>query len=108
MDYILLVPKIYENPDFNPACFNFSEEEAREKKLWRDSRPMPTSEQMQTEWDKIKIEIEKNKYKEERREKYQEQGLFFDKFVEMLIENDTAGIEDFRAKRSVIKLEIPK
>jgi hypothetical protein len=56
MDYVKLVSKIYtDGVDFNPACFNFSEQEARDKKLWRDDRAMPT----QAELDAIQIEADK-------------------------------------------------
>lgn len=47
MDKGIALSKIYNNVEYNPACFNFSEEEARAKKLWRDERPMPTLEQLQ-------------------------------------------------------------
>ena len=47
MDYHLAVSKIYTNTDYNKACFNFTEEEAREKKLWRDVRPMPSLSELE-------------------------------------------------------------
>tara|TARA_R110001599_G_scaffold21054_3_gene78617 strand:- start:90 stop:545 length:456 start_codon:yes stop_codon:yes gene_type:complete len=47
MEYNLAVSRIYEQADFNPACFNFTEEIARARKLWRDERPMPTQEQLE-------------------------------------------------------------
>lgn len=55
MDYKKAVSKIYEDVYFNQACFNFSEEEARSKKLWRDERPMPTQEQL----DEAQIIVQK-------------------------------------------------
>lgn len=47
MDYQLAVSKIYPDARYNQACFNFSESEARVKKLWRDERPMPTQEELE-------------------------------------------------------------
>ena len=47
MDKRLAMLKIYPDAQFNPACFNFTEEEARTKKLWRDPRPMPTQESLE-------------------------------------------------------------
>lgn len=47
MDKQNAVYKIYPNAQFNPACFEFSESEARQKKLWRDPRPMPTQEELE-------------------------------------------------------------
>ncbi len=55
MEYNLVVAKIYEDADFNPACFQYSEAEAREKKFWRDARPMPT----QAELDAAEILVNK-------------------------------------------------
>jgi len=56
--------------EFNPACFNLSEADAKAKNLWRSSLPMPTKEQVQIWWDtKYKAELqalalaEKNKKK---------------------------------------------
>lgn len=46
MDYYGLIEMIAPQADFNPACFDFSEDEAREKLLWRDPRPMPTPAQL--------------------------------------------------------------
>lgn len=47
MDYVTAVYNIYGNDvDFNSACFNFTEEEARLRLLWRDERPMPTNQQL--------------------------------------------------------------
>jgi len=57
MNYNVLVSKIYEGQevDFNPACFNFTEEVARAKKLWRDDKLMPTQEQL----DAVQVTIQK-------------------------------------------------
>jgi hypothetical protein len=45
--------------EFNPACFDLSESDAKAKNLWRSSLPMPTKEQLQTWWNtKYKAEIE--------------------------------------------------
>ena len=56
MDYRLAVSKIYSDIGINPECFNFTEEEARVKKLWRDERPMPTREELQAALDKHYVE----------------------------------------------------
>ena len=55
MDYNELTLTIYPGADFNSACFNFTEQEARAKKLWRDPRPMPTKAQLEA------VEAEKSK-----------------------------------------------
>jgi hypothetical protein len=47
MDYRLAADKIYSGISLNPACFNFSEAEARTRKLWVDSRPMPTHAELE-------------------------------------------------------------
>lgn len=39
---------------------------------------------------------------------YAKQGLSFDSFVEMLIEDDTVGLAQFRSKRDLIKADHPK
>lgn len=46
MDFKLAVSKIYQDADFNEACFGFTEAEARSRKLWRDARPMPTNQEL--------------------------------------------------------------
>ena len=56
MDVRLAVSKIYPDADYNPACFNFTEAEARAKKLWRDARAMPT----QAELDAADVEANKD------------------------------------------------
>ena len=48
------------------------------------------------------------KYKADRRADYEAQGLTFDSFVEMLIEDDVAGIADYRSKRAAIKVKHKK
>lgn len=109
MDYYGIVAKIYtDGADFNPACFNFTEKVAREKKLWRDPRPMPTQEELQAVLAEIVIEEDKVKYKKSRKSKYDEQGLSFDKWIELEIEQDEEGKAAFRAARNIIKQDIPK
>lgn len=49
MDNNILVRRIYNDIIFNPACFNFSEEEARKKGLWTDSRAMPSKLELDEE-----------------------------------------------------------
>jgi len=53
-------------------------------------------------------DIEINAYKGRRRKDYHDEGLTFDSFVEMIIENDVPGMAQFRAKRDVIKGNHPK
>ena len=108
MDYYLAVSKIYEGADFNPACFNFTEEIAREKKLWRDARPMPTPGQITAAMDEASAELAAVEYKDLRKKEYENQGLSFDSFVEMLIEGDNVGMEQYRAKRDNVKATYPK
>jgi len=104
MDKILAVFKICGPVQYNPACFDFSEEEAREKKLWTDPKPMPTQKELEAAWK----EVQKELYKEKRQEEYLKEGLSFNHFVELLIENDSNAIAEFRAKRDEIKEKIPK
>ena len=47
-------------------------------------------------------------YKEKRKKDYEAGDLHFDVFVEMLIEEDEAGMANYRAKRNAIKLKHPK
>lgn len=56
----------------------------------------------------LKSEKEIEEYRLKRERDYIKNGLTFDVFVEMLIENDTAGIEEFRTKRNAIKEKHPK
>lgn len=48
------------------------------------------------------------KYQRDRKSEYESQGLTFDSFVEMLIENDAAGMAAYRNQREAIKLQYPK
>jgi len=56
MDINTVVGKLLPSADFNPACFEFTEEEAREKKLWRDERPMPTLSELNEAWKGIELQ----------------------------------------------------
>jgi len=47
-------------------------------------------------------------YKKLRKKDYEAAGLHFDKFVEMLIEDDVQGIAEYRSSRAAIKLKYPK
>ena len=78
MDYILAVSKIYEQANFNPACFNFTEKKAREKKLWRDERPMPTKKQLKEASVEVEKEEKANEYKEKRKQEYPDIGSQLD------------------------------
>ena len=103
MDKRKAVDLIYPGVEYNPACFEFSEAEARAKKLWRDARPMPTDAELQAALDG-----DTEGYKERRKKDYRDEGLTFEKYVELLIENDNAGMAQFRAQRDVIKARHPK
>jgi len=48
------------------------------------------------------------KYRKDRKAEYEKQGLNKNKYLEMLIENDTAGMAEYKAKRDAIKLLFPK
>ena len=50
----------------------------------------------------------KIKYKEDRRKEYEKRGLSFDKYVEMIIEEDNQGMADFKAEREIVKQLFPK
>ncbi|MHA1379301.1 MAG: hypothetical protein ACTSRG_13035 [Candidatus Helarchaeota archaeon] len=70
IDKLHAVSKIYDNSvSFNPACFRFTEEEARKKGLWRDSRPMPTQEQLESVSGEIEIELNIEKEKDQLKDK---------------------------------------
>lgn len=61
MDYAFAVNKIYPSIEFNPACFDFSEIEAREKLLWRDPRPMPTIAELEAAQILVNQDLAKEK-----------------------------------------------
>ena len=105
MDVGFATTLIYQDADFNPACFDFNEEEARAKKLWRDERPMPSMDELKSALDNFKKETE---YKSKRLNEYEKRGLNFDKFIEALIENDADAMADFRSKRNEVKGMFPK
>ena len=46
MDYNRATFLIYPDANFNSACYQFSEAEARVKNLWRDDRAMPTEAEL--------------------------------------------------------------
>lgn len=108
MDYYRIVENILPGADFNPACFEFSEEDARAKKLWRDARPMPTQQQISAEWASIQAILADEAVKEARKKDYEKDGLSFNRFIELIIEEDEAGMAAFRAKRAQIKARHPK
>lgn len=69
MDYYALVPRLIgEKPEFNPACFNFSESIARAKNLWRDDRKMPTQSELDAENDLWQAELIANSVIEQNKE----------------------------------------
>lgn len=103
---IIAVGELYKNPsaDYNPACFEFSEEEARAKRLWRDDRPMPTEEEAEAayaEWESREGNIEK------RRNEHNKAGLTHYNFIELLINNDMVGLQKFRNDRETINRKYP-
>lgn len=102
------VYEIYGEVDYNPSCFDFTEQEARDKKLWRDNRAMPTQQELDDANVIVSSQEDAVAYKENRKADYDEQGLSFDSYVEMLIEDDTAGIAAFKSARNVIKGNNPK
>lgn len=63
MDKNLALSKIYPDAEYNPACFDYSEEEARSKNLWRDARPMPTQAEMEAAYANCLDIIEKDRVK---------------------------------------------
>ena len=106
MDYVLAVSKIYpEGVNYNPACFDFSEEEARERKLWRDDKAMPSI----AECKKVLTEYERTEsYKEKRRLDYEKEGLSILDYLELIIEDDQVGMQAYKQKRNAIKAKHPK
>ena len=108
MDRRMALYRLIPDADYNPACFDFTEQEARDKKLWRDPRPMPSNAELQAEYDAWVLEEEATSYKEKRKKDYETDGLHFDVFVEMLIENDEVGMANYRSERNAIKIKHPK
>lgn len=99
MNYGLALNKIYPGIGFNQACFNFTEEESREKGLWTDSRPMPTTQELEDALVKAEKEMADELVKKE----YEEEGLTHDLFLQLLMDDDELGAKAFKAKRKVIK-----
>jgi hypothetical protein len=62
MDYYAIVKNLLgEGVTFNPSCFDYSEEEAREKKLWTSNLSMPTKKDIEKADKEIKREGAKGK-----------------------------------------------
>lgn len=108
MNICLAVHKLVPQADYNPACFDFSEEEARKNLLWRDERPMPTMEQLLSVKAEVDSELAVEDVRNKRREAYELAGLHIEKFTEMIIEDDQEGMQAFRDARLVIKQKHPK
>ena len=66
MDLALTMDALLPGIGYNPAFVDFTEEEAREKKLWTSVENMPTTEELNTAWAILTLEININKYKEDR------------------------------------------
>lgn len=114
MDKAIALSKIYKEITYNPACFNFSEEEARAKKLWRDPRPMPTEEDLQAAWDSVKDEIEKKDNENKRQKELGDIYVFFEGLLEHFLELKSKGdklnkeLDNFLIKYEDAKLKHPK
>lgn len=49
-----------------------------------------------------------NRYRTDRQFEYLDQGLVFERFIELMIEGDDLGMQEFRQKRQEIKSKYPK
>lgn len=91
MEYYEIVNRIYPDPkaDFNPACFNFTEEEARSKKLWIDERPMPTKEHLDAENVIYQAELEaENTDRQNKKDSIS--------VIKIKLENKSASLDEIR------------
>ena len=68
----------------------------------------PTQEEIDAEILLIESEFVASEYQRKRKSDYDKEGLSFDKFVELLIEDDTQGLKDFRDARNLVKVKHPK
>lgn len=50
MDIALVVNELVPKARYNIKAFEYSEFDARELKLWRDYRPMPTQQELEDKW----------------------------------------------------------
>ncbi len=100
--YGIIIKEKLGSVDYNPACFDFSETEAREKKLWRSEKPMPTSETMETENAKIVTEQASTQYQRDRQAEY---PSLLELTVALYDTDDKSAVE---AKRAAVKLKYPK
>lgn len=57
MDIPRVVEELVPGADYNPACFNFTEAEARDMMLWRDAAAMPTQAQLDAKWTELQSTI---------------------------------------------------
>jgi len=100
---IIIAETLGYEVEYNPACFDFSEAEAREKKLWRSEKPMPTSETMETENAKIVTEQASTQYIRQRKSEYDALNQF------ELMTDDAANSTTTHADAiSAIKTKYPK
>jgi len=96
-----LVPDIKQ---FNPACLDFTEQEARDKGLWTDERPMPTPEQVTAEDIQIKAHDLVTEYIGKRQEEYPS----ITEQMDMLYWDTVNGTNVWRTKIEEIKTKYPK
>ena len=99
---IIIAETLGYEVEYNPACFDFSEAEAREKKLWRSDLSMPTSETMETENAKVVTELALTQYQRDRATEY---PSIADLVVALYDIDDKSAVE---AKRAAVKLKYPK
>jgi len=91
MDINRIINNLVPGASFNPACVNFTESQARDKKLWRDTRKMPTQSEIEAEHDRLVIEDQKVEYIEKRKEKLKEDiGDVYD-LMQWLFDDIKAG-----------------
>lgn len=89
MDKVLIVNKLVPQAEYNPACFKFTEEEARKKKLWRDERSMPTQSEMDAEWLTIEQELVGEKTLKQNKKE-------FKTMLKVKLKNKTATLDEIQ------------
>lgn len=108
MNYTIAVDRIYPEAVFNPACFNFTEQEAREKKLWTDERPMPTEAELLAELEAYNAERAAIVYKENREKEYPSTDELVVALWEKVVEGRSDSSNALETKRQAVKIKHPK
>lgn len=113
-EYSLAVSQLRPGASFNPACFEFEEQEARSRKLWRDTRSMPTLAEVDAVLNEYHKQCEKINYKKLRQAEYPAVGDQLDaiwKQLKLMQNNDevmNGECADYLKLIDDIKAKYPK